>query len=285
MCRSVRAVKQRVVPKGVGRAAIGAAAIRERESRRPDRLFEDSYASAFTAAASDQSEVRDVAQHGGSELAEVFADHAVVRTRFFDDYLRTAVGSGCRQVVLLAVGLDTRALRLSWPAGTRLYELDRPDVLEFKQAVLDDLGVAARCERTAVPADLRDADWVDDLGASGFDRATPTAWLIEGLLLYLTPGEASDLLAAVTELSPSSSHLALEHGAIADSALMSAAASDPAMQADVNLWRGGLATGALDGLIEHGWQVRTHDRAELAASYHRPVPAHATGGFITAIRH
>jgi methyltransferase (TIGR00027 family) len=40
--------------------------------------------------------------------------------------------SGCRQVVLVAAGLDTRAFRLSWPAGVSLFEMDLPAVLAFK---------------------------------------------------------------------------------------------------------------------------------------------------------
>jgi methyltransferase (TIGR00027 family) len=39
-------------------------------------------------------------------------------------------------VVILAAGLDTRAFRLAWPAGVRLFELDAPEVLAFKEQVL-----------------------------------------------------------------------------------------------------------------------------------------------------
>lgn len=50
----------------------------------------------------------------------------MIRTRFFDDYLVEATATGVRQVVLCAAGLDTRAFRLPWPAGVRLYEMDLP---------------------------------------------------------------------------------------------------------------------------------------------------------------
>ena len=46
------------------------------------------------------------------------------------------------------------------------------------------------------------------LASAGFDAAFAAAWLIEGLLTYLTAQEAAGLLAAVTELS-SPAHLAL----------------------------------------------------------------------------
>ena len=45
-----------------------------------------------------------------------------------------------RQIVILAAGLDSRAYRLDWPAGTTIFELDRPQVLDFKREVLADQG-------------------------------------------------------------------------------------------------------------------------------------------------
>jgi hypothetical protein len=40
-----------------------------------------------------------------------------------------------RQVVLLAVGLDTRGYRLSWPDRVQVFELDQPGVLDRKQDI------------------------------------------------------------------------------------------------------------------------------------------------------
>ena len=48
--------------------------------------------------------------------------------------------AGVRQAVILASGLDTRAYRLPWPAATVVYEIDQPEVIEFKTSTLADLG-------------------------------------------------------------------------------------------------------------------------------------------------
>src|SRR6266567_1989736 len=53
----------------------------------------------------------------------------------FDDYLLTAAAADCRQVVLLAAGIDSRAFRLPWPDDMRVFEPDLPEVLAFKEAV------------------------------------------------------------------------------------------------------------------------------------------------------
>ena len=148
----------------VSRTAVGVAALRAYESSRPDRLFEDPYAAAFAEAG---RAALPRTEDGHARLGALMYPQVVVRTRFFDDYL---LGGGCTQVVLLAAGLDARAFRLAWPPGTRLFELDLPEVLAFKDDVLAAHGATPACERVVVPADLRE-DWATALREAGFDPA------------------------------------------------------------------------------------------------------------------
>ena len=87
-------------------------------------------------------------------------------------------------MVILAAGLDSRAYRLPWPDGTTIFELDQPQVLDFKREVLTEQGAEPNAERREVAVDLRD-DWPQALRDSGFDAAKPSAWIAEGLLIYL----------------------------------------------------------------------------------------------------
>lgn len=275
-------------PPGVGRTALGVARVRARESQRGDRLFDDPFAQAFVAAAPGAfpddatTPERPAALGPLAAVGAAFSAHAVIRTRFYDEYLAAAAAAGCRQVVLLAAGLDTRAFRLAWPAGTRLFELDLPDVLAFKEPVLAARGAEPRCTRTAVPADLRE-DWPQRLAAAGFRPAQPAAWLAEGLLIYLTSDEASQLLGGITELSAASSQLAFEYSPAGQDGITARAAQLPAMRKYTALWRGGLpdAPGWLAG---HGWQTEFHLLAALGRDYGRPVPDSARSGFLTAWR-
>ncbi|HZC94359.1 MAG TPA: class I SAM-dependent methyltransferase [Mycobacterium sp.] len=144
------------------------------------------------------------------ERMQALTDGVAVRTKYFDDYLLTAVRSGVRQVVILASGLDSRAYRLDWPAGTTVYEIDQPQVIEFKTTTLADLGAQPTATRRTVPIDLR-ADWPAALRAAGLDTGAPTAWLAEGLLIYL-PSEAQDrLFDNITTLSAPGSAIATEY--------------------------------------------------------------------------
>lgn len=131
------------------------------------------------------------------------------RTRFYDQFFLDATRGGIGQAVILASGLDARAYRLPWPAGTVVYEVDMPEVIEFKTATLSDLGAEPTAERRTVAVDLRD-DWAAALQAAGFDAGAPTAWSAEGLLVYL-PDDAQDaLFDKITTLSAPGSQLAFE---------------------------------------------------------------------------
>ncbi|MEN3537627.1 class I SAM-dependent methyltransferase [Microbispora sp. ZYX-F-249] len=273
---------------GVAKTALGMAMVRARESLKDDRLFDDPYAQRFLDAvpgAFPGPPVSEDLAKGGPQasLGAVFAFHGVLRTRFFDDYLLAATAAGCTQVVLLAAGLDTRAFRLPWPRGVRVFELDLPEVFAFKETVLDGAGALPVCERRVVPADLRESG-VGELVAAGFAHAVPTAWLAEGLLLYLTADEVTRLLTEIGELSRPGSRLAFEHGGIADSAVLARTRGLTTMDEFTSLWRGGLREDAPGWLGRHGWRPQIHDRADVASSYGRPVPGPSGGGFLTAIR-
>jgi methyltransferase (TIGR00027 family) len=138
------------------------------------------------------------------------AQGMAVRTRWFDTLFTDAAAAGVRQAVILAAGLDARAYRLPWPEGTVVYEVDQPEVIDFKAKTLTDLGATPRADRNTVAIDLRN-DWPKALQDTGFDSTQPTAWIAEGLLIYL-PSEAPDLLFdRINELSAPGSRVATEH--------------------------------------------------------------------------
>jgi methyltransferase (TIGR00027 family) len=137
------------------------------------------------------------------------AEGMAVRTRFFDQMFIDAARSGVRQAVILATGLDARAYRLPWLDGTVVYEVDQPEVIDFKARTLAELGATPKAARKVVAIDLRE-DWPKALLDNGFDPKQPTAWSAEGLLIYL-PSDAQDkLFDNITALSARGSRLATE---------------------------------------------------------------------------
>lgn len=203
---------------GPGIIALGIAATRALESERPDRLVDHPYAAAFVAAVPSSIPTGLRWPQAGAAVSEVEAfflqstSYIGVRTRFFDDVLTAACREGCEQVVILAAGLDSRAYRLEWPPGVPLFEIDQPDVLAFKNQVLDSQGAVAACVRYTVGINLQD-DWPAALRGAGFDPAVPTAWLAEGLLMYLPAQAETRLYAGIHDMSAPGSQLSVEHQA------------------------------------------------------------------------
>ncbi len=167
----------------------------------------------FTRVAAGEVDLADVGDDAWfSRMTDVFA----ARTRCYDDFFNSASAAGIRQVVIVASGLDSRAYRLSWPAGTTVYEIDQPEVLEFKTTTLAKLGAAPTADLQTVGIDLRQ-DWPAALQAAGFDVSQPTAWNAEGLMIGFLPPEAQDrLLDNITALSASASRFAGDYGAMTD---------------------------------------------------------------------
>src|SRR5215212_9136385 len=184
------------------------AAARARESERTDRLFYDPLAAAFAGpegfAWLERMEPT-TGSGGGPGL------YAVIRTRFFDDFLLDACrGSGVCQVVLAAAGMDTRAFRLDWPSQTRMYEMDLPEVLDAKDEVVEEAGAKPNCERRTVAVDLQQEAWPEALLATGYRPERPSVWVIEGLLFYLTRAAVHGLLQKVSVLTATGSLLGLD---------------------------------------------------------------------------
>jgi methyltransferase (TIGR00027 family) len=258
----------------VGATATMVATSRALASRNPDPLLDDPFAEPLVRAVGLAPFVRildgDLSLEDDPMLnRKTRTEQMTVRTRFFDDFFTGAGEAGVRQAVILASGLDTRAYRLPWPGGTTVYEIDQPQVIEFKTGTLAGLGAAPTAELRAIAIDLRE-DWPAALRAGGFDVGQPTAWSAEGLLPYL-PAEAQDrLFDNITALSAPGSQLATEH------------ISDPEAFSDKNVqrigerWRRagfdlnpadlfyqGERRIVIDYLTEHGWQVTAHPAPEL----------------------
>jgi methyltransferase (TIGR00027 family) len=189
------------------------AAARAHESARWNRLFDD----PFAAVLADKTLGVGGALGAGASAVDDFVVWATqafgapilaIRTRFFDEFLLRAVRPGhVRQVVLLAAGLDARAYRLPWPIGTRLYELDQPAVLAAKARALAQMAAEPTCERLELAVDLADPGWAERLSAAGYDANAPSAWLAEGLFMYLEHSAVKRLLATAARLASPTSWL------------------------------------------------------------------------------
>ena len=226
----------------VGATATMVAAARAMATKLDDPLIDDPFAEPlvravgvdfFTKLASGELDPAEVDGDAGFGL-QMMTDMMSARTRYFDDFFHDAARAGIRQGVILASGLDARGYRLHWADGTKLFEIDQPEVIEFKVATLAGLRALPTTDLRFVPIDLR-RDWPAALRQSGFDASQPTAWIAEGLLAFL-PADAQDrLFDEITDLSAPGSRVASEtFGGLPDGDV---AKAEESMRAFAQRWR------------------------------------------------
>jgi methyltransferase (TIGR00027 family) len=264
----------------VGSTALFVAAARALEAQKPDPAAVDPYAEVFCRTVGGEwADLFDgnAPEHKlKTEFGEHFVDFQGVRTRYFDSYFQAAAAAGVRQVVLLAAGLDSRGYRLEWPDGTVVFELDQPAVLEFKREVLERHGAVPTAERREIPVDLRN-DWPQALRDNGFDPAKPSAWIAEGLLIYLPEAAQRQLFTGVDALAAPGSHVAVEEAVPMDAAAFDAAreherssgAKDPFFALVYNEQH----EPAARFFGNRGWRADATPLSDCLRALGRPVPA------------
>ncbi|OBK22588.1 SAM-dependent methyltransferase [Mycobacterium asiaticum] len=180
-------------------------------------LLNDPFAEPLVRAAGVEYFIRVIedeqyaADGGENPLMSGMLNVLAVHGRFLDEFLTSAARAGIRQAVNLGSGLDTRAFRLWWPPGTRVYELDQPGVVDFKDQVLRRLDAKLTTHRCTLGVDLR-GDWLTALRRVGFDPSQRTVWIAENILVGYLPPDAQDrLLRDVTMVSAPGSWFAADH--------------------------------------------------------------------------
>lgn len=241
----------------VGATARLTAAARARETERQDGLFSDPFAAELAGAEGFAAlDRQDAARSGRGEVVAnpVFA----IRTRFFDEFLlREVAERQVGQVLLVAAGLDTRAFRLAWPAGVHVFELDQPEVLAYKRAILRSARAEPAAHLHSVAIDLR-TPWSHALLEAGYRRDTPAAWLAEGLTFYLDEIVVHRLFADIASLALSGDRVGADFVAIAPPGVEAATpftTDDPV--ALLRAW---------------GWDARRYSYEEEGARLARPWP-------------
>ena len=258
----------------VGLTSRWIAASRAVESGRTDALFHDPLARALAGDAGFA-----VRQTMGRAMStgEDRDPHLAIRTRFFDDALLDAVRTRrARQVLMLAAGMDSRAFRLDWPDDTLLFEVDRAEIFDYKEPILDRLGAQPRCDRRVVRADLA-GEWMPALHAAGFDSTARTAVLIEGLVMYLDESDVRRLFATLQDVVPAGSWLGMD---VINDAMLTSSYTAGLIKMLESLgcpWKFGTPS-AVEFLGQYGWSATLTSPGDPEANYgiwpFPPMPPH-----------
>jgi methyltransferase (TIGR00027 family) len=233
----------------LGSTAVAVAACRAFESARLDRWFYDVLAMHIVDAGAAQS----------TPLSRGLVAWVAVRTRFLDELVTAAAARGVRQIVIVGAGLDARVFRLALPAEATVFEVDHAEIVSFKQRLLDELQLVSGCRRLVVVADVTGDDWLQRLADAGWTQHQPTAWVVEGLLIYLTWDERSRLVEQLAAASGVGSVLG---------ATLSTWTGDLSHP----LWHPAAGKDPVEWLLAAGWDARLQTMADASAAFGRPIP-------------
>jgi methyltransferase (TIGR00027 family) len=258
---------------------------RARETAREKPLFVDRYAQVFVDAGVKAGWQPPPSTTDPLLAARVHAltDYAACRTKYFDDFFVGANTAGVNQIVVLGSGLDSRPWRLPWGPDAVVYEIDQPDVLNFKVTALWERNIAALCDHRPVPVDLRE-DWPAELRDAGFDDSLPSAWSAEGLLAYLRAEARDQLFDRIHALSAGGSRLTVEASSAAPPDPLitdrrrtvmretrddAAAAGNTTLRDVRAMWYPDGDTDLVDWLTRNRWHVSATEANDIMASYGR----------------
>jgi methyltransferase (TIGR00027 family) len=163
--------------KDVAGTAFVVAEFRARENGEPHPLYLDPIVPIF---------LDDRTKRAADAIAAGFAaaeNNVRLRTRYLDDELDEQLANGCRQVVILGSGLDTRGVRKRAP-GVAYFEIDDPSTVSFKRARLAERGIDAPIQFIA--GNYVTSGALPLLEANGFDCDLPSFFIWEGNTMYLT---------------------------------------------------------------------------------------------------
>ena len=163
--------------KNVTGTAFVVAEFRAEENYAAQPLYRDPIVSLLLNTESQQAAARIAAAF------PVMREMVKIRTKYFDDMLDRQIFLGCRQVLLLGAGLDTRAIRKP-AADVSYFEIDDGATLKLKRDCLEAHGMHANVKFIA-------GNYVTDgligmLSRNGFDPGLPTYVIWEGNTMYLS---------------------------------------------------------------------------------------------------
>ncbi|MBV8547588.1 MAG: class I SAM-dependent methyltransferase [Acidobacteria bacterium] len=123
-------------------------------------------------------------KHETTKLGPYLRAFFVMRSRFAEDALASAVADGVRQYVVLGAGFDTFAYRNPFPE-LRVFEVDHPATQAIKRQRLAHSQIEIPSSLTFVPIDFTTTKLDDALRGAGFDETEPAFFSWLGVVPYL----------------------------------------------------------------------------------------------------
>jgi len=132
--------------------------------------------------------IREMPEQHESMPSRALRSHVVLRSRYAEDELCRAAGSGIRQFINLGAGYDTFSFRQpDWAHALTIVEVDHPATQSAKREHIKGAGIETPGNVEFVPLDLETGDLLARLAGTSLNLARPTFVACLGVLAYLRP--------------------------------------------------------------------------------------------------
>lgn len=194
------------------------AMVRVSESRKPkdERVCYDPYAICFIS-----QEVLDFAANNPEKYRAFLAqserlvpgarNSVVARVRFFDDIVKSSIDDGLEQLVILGAGYDTRAYRIEGMDKIKVFEIDHLATQKVKIEKIKEIFNSLPDHVTYIPLDLevdKLSQWILE---SKYDSSKKTLFIMEGLLMYISPEVVDEILFFIVRNSGNGSAILFDY--------------------------------------------------------------------------
>lgn len=204
--------------RGPSKTAETIAMVRVSESKKPEaeRVCYDPYAIRFISQevldfVTNNPEKYRALINQNERLVPGARNSIVARVRFFDDIVESAVNDGLEQLVILGAGYDTRSYRIEGLDKVKIFEVDHPVTQEVKIEKIKEIFSSLPDHVTYVPVDLEIDDLKQEILKSGYDSSKKTLFIMEGILMYLTPDIVDEVLSFMVHNSGKESAIVFDY--------------------------------------------------------------------------
>ncbi len=137
--------------------------------------------------------------------------YAVLRERYVDEAVAAGARAGCRQLLLLGSGYDTRFFRLPEIAqgSVAVFEVDTTATIAEKRAAIEARLGSLPARLSLIPLDLN-REPLEELFDRGLGRRAPTMCVWQGVSYYLPKESVSSVLGFVQGELPSGTRFAFD---------------------------------------------------------------------------
>jgi methyltransferase (TIGR00027 family) len=193
--------------------AMGIAIVRGIESEKPEdiRICYDPYARQFVSSFL-YNFVRFFDKLGYSEVkGPGVMGFLVVRDRHIDEFLKTQLAEGIKQLVILGAGLDSRAYRFDELKQIKVFEVDHPASQHSKLDKLKQIFGEVPEHVTYVDIDFNTQSLETRLNECGYDETLKTLFIWQGVTQYLTPEAVDGTLSFIANHSGTGSSVIFDY--------------------------------------------------------------------------